>query len=249
MDAVADEFGEEAAVVEDDAEDAGLAVVQRAHGVEGVGGAGGSGGDGGAGFGGDGVGVADGNFYAVGGGVRDEVKCAGCFGGDGDEADVVAGGGLKTVEEFDGGWLDFGWRMHAAFCVRDEGTFEMDADGDGLVVGGGRFNGAGDAFECAEGGVDGRGDGGGEVVRDSAGGEELADDSEGFGGGLHDVVVGGAVSVDVEEGGGEGGAVCRGRTGGDGFYSAFGVDFDARVVDGVGGEELAGGEGLGHFSH
>jgi hypothetical protein len=59
VDAVADEFGEEGVVGEDGAEDAGLAVVERAHGVEGVRGAGGSGGDGGAGFGGGGVGVAE----------------------------------------------------------------------------------------------------------------------------------------------------------------------------------------------
>jgi hypothetical protein len=65
--------------------------------------------------------------------------------------------------------------------------------------------------------VDGRGDGGGEEVGGAARGEEAADGSEGCGCGLHDVVVGCAVDVDVEEGGREGGCgeVEDGCAGGD----------------------------------
>ena len=52
-------LGEEVVGVEHGAQDAGLAMVERAHGVEGVGGACGSGVDGGPGLCRSGVGVAD----------------------------------------------------------------------------------------------------------------------------------------------------------------------------------------------
>ncbi len=64
----------------------------------------------------------------------------------------------------------------------------------------------GDAFEGAQGGVERRGDGGGEKAAGAARGEEAADGGEGFGRGFHDVVAGGAVDVHVEEGGRERGA-------------------------------------------
>ncbi len=64
MDAVADEFRVETVGVEDDACDAGLAMVERAHGVEGVGRAVCAGVDGGAGLLGSGVGVADADMCA-----------------------------------------------------------------------------------------------------------------------------------------------------------------------------------------
>ena len=60
VDAVADELGVEVVVCEYGAEDAGLAMIEGAHGVEGVCGADRSGGDGGPGFGGGGVGMAHG---------------------------------------------------------------------------------------------------------------------------------------------------------------------------------------------
>ncbi len=98
MDAVADELGVDG-LVEHHAEYAGLAVVERAHGVEGVGGGGGSGGDCGFGLGGGGVGVAHADADAGSGGVVDEVGCAGELGREGEKADVSAGGLLEAVEE------------------------------------------------------------------------------------------------------------------------------------------------------
>ena len=77
VDAVADHFGKERVVGEHGAENSGLAVVQRAHGVEGVRGADGAGVDGGARFGGGGVGVAQGHAHAAASGVGREFDRAG----------------------------------------------------------------------------------------------------------------------------------------------------------------------------
>ena len=98
MDAVADEFGVEGVVVEDGSDDAGVAVVEGAHGVEGVGGGGGSGLNAGDCFGGFGVGVAEGDADVEGGAVTDEVEGSGCLGGDSDEADVASGSLMEAVE-------------------------------------------------------------------------------------------------------------------------------------------------------
>jgi hypothetical protein len=104
--------------------------------------------------------------------VFDEVERAGDFRGDGDEADVAAGGLLEPFEEGDGGRLDVcGW-VNAAFGVGDEWAFEMDPNGIclcswmGTICG---FDGVGEELEGAEGGVDGGGDGGGEVICNSFG--------------------------------------------------------------------------------
>ena len=69
MDAIADQLGVELVAGEDGAEDSGLAVVERAHGVEGVSGAYRACCNGGAGFGCGGVGVANGDADAAFGGV------------------------------------------------------------------------------------------------------------------------------------------------------------------------------------
>jgi hypothetical protein len=42
---------------------------------------------------------------------------------------VAAGGLLEPFEEGDGGWLDVGGWVNAAFGVGDEGAFEVNADG------------------------------------------------------------------------------------------------------------------------
>ena len=139
VDAVADEFGVEAVGGEDEAEDAGFAVVEGAHGVEGVGGGGGSGGEDGMGFGGGGVGVSDGDADAARCGVGGELGRAGELGGEGEEADVAFGGFEEAVEGGDAGGEEVGGGVDAALLVRDEGAFQMDADreGHGGLDGGG----------------------------------------------------------------------------------------------------------------
>ncbi len=246
VDAVRDDLGEEVFVVENNAEDAGFAMVERAHGVEGVGCGSGTGDDGGAGLGGGGVRVAKRHFDTLEGDVVDEGESAGDFGSYGEELDVAAGGLLEAVEEGDVRGKDVFGGVDAALDVRDEGTLEVDAEGDGASVVRG-FDSERDAVEGAEGRVDSGGDGGGEEVADAFGCEEVADCGEGFGGGFHDIVVDGTVDVNVEEGGGEDGVgITAGR--------ALDRDDPAVVVDGDdgvepylgGGMEAGGGEGLGH---
>ena len=204
VDAVGDDLGVDLLLVEDGSEDAGFAVVERAHGVEGVGCGGGSGADGGEGLGGGCVGVAERDADAGRGDVGDEVDGSGELGGEGEEADVTASGGLEAIEEIDRSGLEEVRGMDAAFPVREERAFEVDADGPR----GPRFSGSFDrgckTFEAAQSAVDGGGDGGGEEVGDAAGREEAADGGEGGGGRFHDVVAGRSVGVDVEKGGGEG---------------------------------------------
>jgi len=67
--AIADQLRVKLVAGEDDAEDSGLAVVERAHCVEGVGCAYGARFDGSEGFGGGGVGMANGDADAAFGGV------------------------------------------------------------------------------------------------------------------------------------------------------------------------------------
>ncbi len=136
--------------------------------------------------------------------------------------------------------------MDAAFGVGEERAFEVDAEGCGFVGGRWALDGVGEGFEGVEGVVDGGGDGGGEVVRGAVAGEEALDRAEFRLGGVHDVVAGGAVDVDVEEGGGEDGLGANGGVGGDVGDEAGGVDGDRGVGDGAdGGDEGAGGE-CGH---
>ncbi len=73
--------------------------------------------------------------------MADEVEGAGGFGGDGDEANVAAGGLLEAVEEGDVGGKDVGGRVDSALGVGDEGAFEVDAYGGGLF-------GLGFLFDC-----------------------------------------------------------------------------------------------------
>ena len=102
MDPVADQFGKERIGCKHRAQDAWLAMIEGSHGVEGMGGGGGSGLNAGDCFGGFGVGVAEGDADVKGGAVADEVEGSGCLGGDGDEADVAAGGGVEASF-----WVDF----------------------------------------------------------------------------------------------------------------------------------------------
>ena len=212
VDAVADEFGVEVRVVEDGTEDAGLALAERAHGVEGVGGGGGSGGDGGLGFGEGGVGVAEAYLHAGICGVLDQLESAGLrgFGGEGEELDVAAGGLLEAVEEGEAGRLEEMSWVDAAPGVREERAFEVDADGGGFAGRGGGFDASGDAVQGLLDGFYGRGDGGGEIVAGAVAGEETAYGAEAFGGRGHHVMAGGTVDVDVEERGGEDGDAADG---------------------------------------
>ena len=257
VDAVADELGIERIFGEGDAEDAGLALIQRAHGVEGVGCADGSGGDDRASFGGGGVGVADRDADAAAGGVGGESGRAGQLGGEGHEADVAFGCVIEAVEESNVGGLEMLGRMDAALEVGEKWALEVNADGTGDRGGaGGVIEEAGEARERAERVVDGGGDGGGEVSAGAARGEEAADGIERGGCGLHDVVVERAMDVDVEKGGGEG---CGGEIEGVGDGRGFGgcargegedaavFDYEDGVVEEVGAvPELRGGEDRGH---
>ncbi len=178
--------------------------------------------------------------------MADEVGGAGELGREGKQANVAAGGLLEPVEELDGGRLEQVARVDAAFGVGEERAFEVDAERGGLVRGRGALDGVREAFEGAEGVVDGGGDGGGEVVSGAAGGEEALDCAQFRGRGVHDVVAGGAVNVDVEEGGREDRFGADGWVGGDVGDQAGGVDGDRGVGDGAdGGDEGAGGE-CGH---
>ena len=138
------------------AEDAGLAVVERAHGVEGVGGADGAGGDGGAGLGGCGVGVADGDADAAGGGMGGELEAPGSSGARVMRRTWPSAASIEAVEDGDVGGEQMLGGLHAALGVGEERTFEMDADGagDGLALGG-RAMSLASAGRGAEGRVDG----------------------------------------------------------------------------------------------
>ena len=126
-------------------------------------------------------------------------------GGEGEELDVAAGGLLEAIEEGDRWGLEEVGGVDAALGVGEERAFEVDADGLGFLRWCGGFDLVGDAGESLLGGCDGGGYGGGEIVTRAPGGEETAYGAEAGGGGLHDVVAGGAVNVDVEEGWGEDG--------------------------------------------
>ena len=180
MDAVADEFGVEGFGVKNDAGDAGLAVIETAHGVEGVGGADGAGGDGGAGLLGGSVGMARGlHRVPACSCIFNEFDGARDFGRDGHEADVSAGGLMHAFEEGDGWRLDIRAEDGPPrFRVGNEGAFEVDADGPGgedFAVVFGCVDGVGDAFERAQGAVYRSGDGGGEIICNTLGGKKSAD--------------------------------------------------------------------------
>lgn len=124
--------------------------------------------------------------------------------------------------------------MNAALEVREERSFEVNADGTGYR---GVFCGAvdetGEAGERAECVVDGSGDSRGEKSAGAARGEEATDGVECGGCGFHNVVAECAVDVDVEEGGREG---CAGEvedvgTGGGFSVGARGDGEDAAIFD------------------
>jgi len=174
-------------------------MVEWPHGVEGVGGADGSGGEDGPGFGGGGIGVTDGDADTAAGGVGGEFGSTGEFRSEGDEADVALGCVIEAVKKSDVGGLEVLGRMDAALEMRNEWAFEMDADGAGDAGVCGVVEELSEAGERAERRVDGGGDGGGQVTAGAVRGEEAADGVERGGCGLHDVVIGCSVDVDVEE--------------------------------------------------
>lgn len=90
--------------------------------------------------------------------------------------------------------------------------------------------------EGSEGVVFGRGDGGGEVGSDAAGCEIGADCVEGFGGGLHDIVSGTAVNMDIDVGGDEGG-FGKSMSCGDALMIAEREAFDAEDATVFDGDE------------
>ena len=234
MDAVADELGKERVGGEQHADDAGLAMIERTHGVEGVRGARRSGGQAGAGFSHGRVRVADGDAYSAGDGVFCELKRAGKFGRESHQAHVAFGGFKHAIEEGDVGLEDVLGRMHAAAQMRNERAFEMNAGDAGAAVlgrGGDEFC---EAFERAQRGVNARGDGGGEKVGRAVRGEECGDGVEGFGSRFHHVAAGRAVNVHVEVGGSERGSgiMERLRAGRQSGLAARCDRDDAAVFDG-----------------
>ena len=96
------------------------------------------------------------------------------------------------------------------------------------------FDFGGEAGEGSDGLVFGRCDSGGEVGSDTASRQICADGVEGFRGGLHDVVPGTSVNVDVDIGGDESG-FGKAMGCGDALMIARGEAFDAddaTVLDG-----------------
>ena len=257
VDPIADEFGEERIIGEDGGENAGVAVVDGAHGVEGVSCADGSGGDGGQALGGGCVGVADGDADAAGDGMGGEFDGAGQLGCEGDEAGVAFRGVDHFVEGGDVGFEEMSERLNTAAGVGEEWTFKMDADGAGLSWVGGRVEKFGQSGDGAEGEIHGRGDGGGEVTAGSARGEKATDGGESGGGCLHCVVSGCAVEMDIEKCGrecvtGEVNALVGGGLGGldAGFDAGDAAVFDEKdgeVDEGGAGPEVVSGDESTHM--
>ncbi len=207
VDAIANQFCENGIIAEDRAQDARLAMIERAHGVEGVRCANRSGGDGGAGLGGGGVRVAKRHADAAPGGVGDEVESAGQLRGNGHQNDPALGGFEDAVEEGGVGGEEVLMGLHAALDVREKWAFEVNSKRNGNGLAGSAFgDAAGIADEGGEGGnraqdrVEGRGNGGGEISGSPVSGEEAADGGQGLGGGLHGIVTAGAVNMDVKKG-------------------------------------------------
>ena len=198
VDAVGNNIGSEAVVGENCAQDAGLAMIERAHGIESVGGVACSGLECAIRLLKSGVGVADacadptsGGFGYYFDGVRD-------FRGNGEDGDLASRRVPKLLKKLKRAILYIcGW-MDTALGVADEGPFQVYADGSGVPV---RrlFNGGCEPFKRAQRLVDGRGDGGGAVAGDTVKGKELPQGRKGREVALHDIVAGAAVNVDVDE--------------------------------------------------
>ncbi len=119
--------------------------------------------DGGLCFGGGGIGMAHGDAHAASRGMCDQFDGSGQFWREGHQADMALGGIEKAIEERDVGRKQMFGRLHAAFGMGEERTLEVDAEGAGPA-------GSAQASRCGwpvqterQRGVEGRGDGGGEV--------------------------------------------------------------------------------------
>ena len=75
--------------------------------------------------------MAKADAHSESGSVFDELERTGQLGRDGHEADVAARRLPETVEERNRGRLQQLGRMHAAFGMRDERTFEVNAERHG----------------------------------------------------------------------------------------------------------------------
>ena len=122
--------GKEAGVVEDDAEDSGLALVEVTHCVKGVGRGDGSGADTGLGDGGGGVAVSNADAHPQAEAWAMTSSGIGQLGSDGHEAEVSLGGLPEAIEEGDGGREQEFGRVNAALLVREKWALEVNADGD-----------------------------------------------------------------------------------------------------------------------
>ena len=112
---------------------------------------------------------------------------------------MAMGGVDEAIECGDAGGEKMFGRLHAAFLVREERTFKVDAEGTCASRLRQLRDFVGEAVERAQCGVEWCGDGGGEVGAGSARCEKRADGVERLGGRFHHVVAGGAVDVNVEE--------------------------------------------------
>ena len=179
VNAIGNDVGGELSVGEDLGENTGLAMVERAHGVEGVGGVAGAGFRASAGGLQRGVGVADAHQNLAARGFRDHFESSGKFGSDGHHADVAARGLPEAIENLQRGLDQVRGGMHAAALVAEERAFEVNAQGESLRLSVERgkflrgFDGVGDALESGADLIERRGHGGGEVSGDAVGGEEM----------------------------------------------------------------------------
>ena len=103
----------------------------------------------------------------------------------------MALGSLKEPVEKDNIWCEQVLRrVNAALGVGKKRPLKMDTDRAGLRFGGRLRDEPGEAGECAQCGIEGSGDGGGQIAAGAALGQEAADCGDGLGGGFHDVVTG-----------------------------------------------------------
>jgi len=212
VNSIGDDVGRELGAAKHFADDAGLAVIERAHGIESVGGVAGAGLHGSARGFEDGIGVADADANFAAHGFGNHFEGSGKFGGDGHHAHVTTGGLPEAFEDFERGLDEIFGRMHAAAFVAEEWTFEMNAERaslHGSAVGRVRslscFDGVGEAFQGIEGLIERGGDGRGKISRNAVVCEEGVELRQFSGCGSHDIEASATVHVNVDEGGRENG--------------------------------------------
>ncbi len=214
MNAVRDDVGGDAGIGEHGGDDAGIAMRERAHGIEGVGGVASAGSDGALGEGEIGVGMSEADADSAGDGGGDHLEGAIEFGSDGEHADAASGGLPEALERFDARREEMLGRMDSATHMADERTFEVNADRGGangerpgvcgdlkrgfIRIRFRRVDGIGQTFERVQRAVDGSGNGGREISRDSMAREQALDRRQSFGRIVHHVVAGAAVDVEIQ---------------------------------------------------